>query len=310
MKAFHGRLALALATGVASVGLFGAAALGAFGPEVSTTVGTAVAPATSAVFGEESPDRVKAILDSLVQKGVITQAQADAILAALKDATAKAKDAAGNRVKAAPVLRDFLATSATYLGITEKELRAKLPGTSLGAIANATANKNKAGLVAALSTEANADINKALANKRITEEQANKLRTELPANVTAFVDKTWPAKAATPVRAPNVKTYLGDLMQAARDYLGGVTLQEVTTAMRSGKSLGEIANEKGKTAEGLINALVLASNARIDQAVAEKKLTAEQAAALKIKASAEITSFVNRKHTVKTSTTNRTTAKP
>jgi DNA-binding phage protein len=106
-----------------------------------------------------------------------------------------------------------------------------------------------------------------------------------------------------------VKAFLGDMLQTARDYLGGVTLQDVTAAMRSGKSLGDIANEKGKSRDGLVQALTTTANANIDKAVASNKLTAEQAATLKTKVAAEITSFVDRKYSPKATTTNRTAPK-
>ena len=108
---------------------------------------------------------------------------------------------------------------------------------------------------------------------------------------------------------PNVKAFLGDLLQTARDYLGGVTLQDVAVAMQSGKSLGDIANDKGKSRDGLVQVLTTAANTRIDKAVADKELTVEQATTLKTKVAAEITTFVDRKAPLKTTTTNRTTTK-
>jgi polyhydroxyalkanoate synthesis regulator phasin len=298
------KLMLAGALGVGSIGLFGAAALGAFGPDASASVVSAVAPAASAVMGEDKTgDRLKQLLDGLVQKGVITQQQEDAIVAAAKDATAK-------QVRTAKVVRDFLGESAKYLGLAQKDLVTKLPGTSLGKIADTTANKSKAGLVTDLSVAANDDITKALTDKKITDDQAKKLRDGLAAEINTFVDRTWPTKPAVAPRAvvPNVKAFLGDMLQAARDYLGGVTLQDVTTAMRNGKSLGDIAADKGKTRDGLVLTLTTAANANIDKAVASNKLTAEQAAALKTKVAAEIATFVDRKAPAKT-TTNRTTTK-
>ena len=252
---------------------------------------------------DKTGDRLKQLLDGLVQKGVITQQQEDAIVAAAKDSTAK-------HVRTAKVVRDFLGESAKYLGLAQKDLVAKLPGTSLGKIADATPNKSKAGLVTALSVAANDDITKALADKKITDDQAKKLRDGLAAEINTFVDRTWPTKPATAPRAVtlNVKSFLGDMLQTARDYLGGVTLQDVTTAMRSGKSLGDIATEKGKTRDGLVLALTTAANANIDKAVANNRLTADQAATLKTKVAAEIASFVDRKAPAKTST-NRTTTK-
>ena len=63
---------------------------------------------------------------------------------------------------------------------------------------------------------------------------------------------------------------------------------------------GTIANglsAQGKSAQGLITTLTNAANARVDAAVTAKKLTADQAAALKPKLAAEITTFVNRAFT-------------
>jgi DNA-binding phage protein len=299
------KLMLAVATGVGSVGLFGAAAIGAFGTDASANVVSAIAPAASAVMGEEKAgDRLKHLLDGLVQRGVITQQQEDAILAA-------AKDAAGTKVHTAKVVRDFLGESATYLGLTHKDLVAKLPGTSLGKIADATPNKSKAGLVTALSTAANADIDKALAAKRITDAQAKTLRDGLAAKINTFVDRTWPTKTASAPRAEatSVKAFLGDMLQTARDYLGGVTVQDVMTAMRSGKSLGDIASDHGKSRDGLVLALTTAANTRIDKALADNKLTVDQAATLKTKVAAEIAKFVDRKAPAKSTAGSGTTTK-
>lgn len=298
------KLILAGALGVGSVGLFGAAALGTFGPDASASVVSAVAPAASAVMGEDKTgDKLKHLLDGLVQKGVITQQQEDAIVAAAKDATAK-------QVGTTKVVRGFVGESAKYLGLAQKDLIAKLPGTSLGKIADATPNKGKAGLVTALSIAANDEIAKALTGKKITDDQAKKLRDGLAAEINTFVDRTWPTKPAAAPRAavPNVKAFLGDMLQTARDYLGGVTLHDVTAAIRSGKSLGDVASDKGKTRDGLVLALTTAANTRIDKAVADKQLTAEQATTLKTKVAAEIATFVDRKSPAKT-TTNRTTTK-
>jgi hypothetical protein len=305
MKNVRQKLMLAGALGVGSIGLFGAAALGAFGSDASASVLSAVAPAASAVMGQDlDGGRLKGLLDGLVAKGVITQQQEDAIVAAAKDATAK-------QVRTAKVVRDFIGESAKYLELAPKDLAAKLPGTSLGKIADATSRKSKAGLVTALQVAANEDITKALTDKKITDDQAKKLRDGLAAEINTFVDRTWPTKPATAPRpaVPQVKAFLGDLLQSARDYLGGVTLQDVTTAMRSGKSLGDIATDKGKTRDGLVLTLTTAANTRIDKAVADKQLTSEQATTLKTKVAAEIAQFVDRKAPAKTTTGNRTTTK-
>jgi hypothetical protein len=104
-----------------------------------------------------------------------------------------------------------------------------------------------------------------------------------------------------PVRptVPNVKSFIGDLSKAASDYLG-MDLKTLLTQLRGGKSLADLANglsAQGKSANGLIDTLTKAADARVDQAVAGKKLSAEQAASLKSKLAAEITAAVNRSFT-------------
>jgi hypothetical protein len=104
-----------------------------------------------------------------------------------------------------------------------------------------------------------------------------------------------------PVRptVPSPKAFLGDLTKAASDYLG-MDAKTLLSQLRSGKSIADIANglsAQGKSAQGLIDTLTNAANAKVDAAVAGQKLTAEQAATLKPKIAAEITSFVNHSFT-------------
>src|SRR5881628_550494 len=261
-----GRKALAIATAsVFGLGLLSSAAVAALAP-VSTGVladqGTA---ASVDAKGPKpgAPDKFKAILDALVAKGVITQAQEDAILAALKDAAGqKDRDDVLERI-----LRVLFEQSATYLGIAPADLKAKLPG------------KSRDGLVAALTTASTTAIDKAFADKKLTQEQADKAKAGLSKHITEFVDHVYTKVERKPV-APKVEMFIGDAVSVARDYLG-VPATDLGTALRSGKSLGEIADSiPGKNRQGLINAMTAAANAKINEAAAENKITAEQAATL------------------------------
>ena len=190
---------LAVAAGAFSTAFIGGVALAGFQPFAdSTTVATVPSVTDNATDQERSRD-IKAILDRLVAKGTITQAQEDAILQAVKDA--------------APSPR--------------------------------------------------------------------------------------PNVKPTRPSGPNPMAFIGDLMRAASDYLG-LDRRALLTQLSGGKSLADIANglsAQGKSAQGLIAALTNAANGRIDAAVTAKKLTADQAAALKPKVAAEITTFVNRSFT-------------
>ena len=293
------KIAYGIATGVASVGLFGAAALAAIGPATPAAATATVDPAASVVSHEDKRDGLKKILDGLVQKGVITQAQEDAILAAIKEAAPKHE-------RAEALLKDLFGAASQYLGVSEKDLRAKLPGTSLAKIANETPGKSRDGLVAALTTAANADIAKALADGRITEDQAKKLRDGLDGRIHSLVDRTWPQRRDKDgdhgKKVGHPGAFLADIFDATARYLG-MTRDQIMTALRGGKSLGELADTTpGKSRADLTAVLTASANTRIDQAVTDKKLTPEQAQSLKQRVAAEIAHFLDRKAPAKTTT--------
>ncbi len=62
---------------------------------------------------------------------------------------------------------------------------------------------------------------------------------------------------------------------AAADYLG-VTEAELRQAFIDGKSLADLAEEKGKSVEGLENAIVASVSKSLDEAVAAGRITEEQ----------------------------------
>ena len=191
-----GRKAAVTATAaVFSTALLGGAALAAFSP-----VQTATGIVAGAEANKDRPDNLKTILDDLVKRNVITQAQEDAILAAI----AAAKPDRTHEEFLRRIAQEFLAQSASYLGMTMADLRAKLPGTSLGALADATPGKNKAGLVQALTRFANEGIDKAVANGKLTAAQAERAKALVADHVTKFVDHVYPKKEPRPA-APKLQ---------------------------------------------------------------------------------------------------------
>jgi polyhydroxyalkanoate synthesis regulator phasin len=292
MRFIDRKAGLAIGAGIASLGLFGAVALAAFAPDTAATAGTFLPANAQQLAKDGRADKLKDLLQGLVSKGVITQAQADAILAAVKDA-AGTKDR-GDRAK--HVLAGLFEASAKYLGMSEKDLHAKLPGHTLGEVANGTPGHDRGGLITALNIAANDAIAKALAEKKITDEQAKQLRDSLATRIPEFVDHKWPDKTtAGNGIGRGLAGFAGDLMKASRDYLG-LSEKDLMTAMRSGKSLREIADTTaGKSGDGLVAAITKAANDRIDKAQAEAKLTADQAKAAKDKVAVEVKNFVDRK---------------
>jgi hypothetical protein len=87
----------------------------------------------------------------------------------------------------------MLAAAADYLGLTRAELRAQLPGMSLGALA-ARQGKGVAGLKMAMLAPAKARLARAVETGRITQVQASERLARLESLVDRLVAKTFPAR--------------------------------------------------------------------------------------------------------------------
>ncbi|HUG05417.1 MAG TPA: hypothetical protein VMQ78_02620 [Candidatus Limnocylindria bacterium] len=290
---FRGKkVLLAAGAGALTAALLGSAALAAFAPVSYDPITEVEAQLGSAAPAHSGPDRLRAILDALAARGVITAGQVDAIIAAVRDAHPE---------QGAPVLRRILAglldASAKYLGLTTADLRTKLPGTSIGAVADATPGKSRAGLVSDLQSTVNAAIDRALAANAITQEQSDRAKAAAPAQVTRFVDHVYPERRAPKPAAPalRVAQFIGDVFGTAREYLG-LSQPDLIRALREGKSLGDVASATaGKSRDGLVAHLTTAANARIDKATTDGRITADQAAALKAQVGPAVTAVVDRK---------------
>ena len=82
-----------------------------------------------------------------------------------------------------------------------------------------------------------------------------------------------------------------ELLETAASYLG-MTEAELREALED-KTLAEIAEEQGKTASGLVEQLVATQTKRIDEAVADGRITKEQAAALEADLDERMQELVN-----------------
>ncbi len=71
-----------------------------------------------------------------------------------------------------------------------------------------------------------------------------------------------------------------------------LTVDELHTELHSGKTLAEIAEDQGVSTTAVVDAVVEAATARIDDAVADGRLTAEQAATMKAGLRERGTTFV------------------
>jgi len=140
---------------------------------------------------------------------------------------------------------DLLTAASSYLGVSVSQLQSDLQaGQTLAQVAAATSGKTVDGLIAAL-----------VANEQA--EHPNASASELTQRVTDFVNGVLPPGGPGHGRGPG-----GDL-SAAASYLG-LTDAQLRADFQNGQTLAQIANAtSGKSASGLIQALVAVDTARI-----------------------------------------------
>ena len=186
------KTAAIVSAGFLGAGLLGGVAFAAVPTTNSTSVQTSADTTASQSAVEAGRAKLKAALDALVAKNVITQAQEDAIVDALTADRA-----------AHPKLREFVGDvakeSVSYLGLPADQVKQQLrAGKSLGDIANATAGKSRDGLLADLDAKAKDRIRAAVTAGTITQAQADQLVPKVIDGIVKVVDhKGSPKPTAT-----------------------------------------------------------------------------------------------------------------
>lgn len=181
-------VAIAITTVALTAGSFGVATASSKTTKVSqTTVRTISNPNAAGKVGRGA--ELSALLATLVSKGTITQAQADAIVAAhtaadaARDALRPAKDGLKGP------FGDKLTVIASTLGTDTTTVLTRLKaGESLATIAGA----KKDALIAALVADETKKIDAAVTAGTLTSAQATELKANLVAHVTAEVNATAP----------------------------------------------------------------------------------------------------------------------
>ena len=144
---------------------------------------------------------------------------------------------------------------------------------------------DKSQLVDQMKTAAKTTVDDATQQGTLTEEQANRLKDRIDqASPERFAGSFFGPKHRPHPRLGMVKPgrfgfgrgLFGDLWDAAAQKLG-LTTDQLRTELQAGKSLAQIAEEKGESRDDLKAALVEAQRTPVQQAVEEGRLTQEQA---------------------------------
>ena len=172
-----------LGAGVLGAGLLGGVALAALPPMTGTVALAASDRAAENATDERARARVKAVLDALVAKNVITQAQEDAIVAALATAS-------GAHPRLREFVGDVLKESVAYIGLPADAVRDQVrAGKSLGQIVGQRPGKSRDGLVADLEAKAKARLDAAVAAGTLTRAEADQLLPKVDAAIVKIVDR-------------------------------------------------------------------------------------------------------------------------
>ena len=182
-------------------------------------------------------------------------------------AFSKMKDAFGKGLKLGPET-DMDAQIATFLGITEDELRTELQsGKTLAAIAT-NHGKTEDALIQFIVEKEKANLDTALKNGTITQTQYDNMVANLEARVKERVERTQPMKGEKGFRFGITNSDIATFL--------GITEDELRTELQSGKTLAAIATNHGKTEDALIQFIVEKEKANLDTALKNGTITQTQ----------------------------------
>jgi hypothetical protein len=189
---------------------------------------------------------------------------------------------AGGPGGAGVLAADVLTPAASFLGIPVSTLTADLKGGKTLAQEATAKGKTADDLIAAIVTAQTKVFDAENAAGWITDAQETSLLAEFKADVTQLVN----------VGPPVPPTPRPGLLQTASDYIG-ISVSDIQTALQSGKSLGQIATDNGKTVDGLVTALTAQAKTNLDAAVTAGKITAAQEQTILSGLTARVTDLVN-----------------
>lgn len=273
-------------------------------------VALSVRQAPSAL-AQETEDEVfnqplRDVLDDLVEDNVITEEQADKIASALENRFFRF----GRSLHHTP----HLDTVAEVLGMEVDDLAAQLRD---GATIAEIAGDKTPEVIDALVAEQDARIDDAVEDGRLSEEEAEDVRSALTERITAMVNGEYGLHMGgfpfdTPrfsgprefgfhgpggfefhgPRGFGFRFHGGFQLEDAADAIG-ITLEELLEQLQDGKSIAEVAEDEGVDPQDVIGALVADIDERLDNAVADERLTREQADEIRAMAVESITAMVN-----------------
>jgi uncharacterized protein YidB (DUF937 family) len=211
-----------------------------------------------------------------VSEGKITQEEADKVMARLDEMVKRFIDRGppkpnpGEKVRELGV--DPFAETATALGMTAEDLQKELKsGKTIEQIAKEKGISLDT-VSAALKQTISDALAKAVADGKMTQEEADKITAHLDKMVKGFIDHGPPK--------PNPVEQLGELGIDVPGEMAtalGMTAEDLQKELKSGKTIEQIAKEKGISLDTVSAALKQTISDALAKAVADGKMTQEEA---------------------------------
>ena len=188
-----------------------------------------------------------------------------------------------------------VAVAAGVLNMSESDLRTALQGgKSISQVASDKGVDVQKVIDALVAADTKA-IDQAVTDGKLTQAQADQLKSNLATHVQDEVNRTGfgggPGGPGDHGRGDGVARP-NDVAVAAGAL--GISESDLQTALQGGKSISQVASDKGVDAQKVIDALVAADTKAIDQAVTDGKLTQAQADQMKSNLKAHVQDEIDR----------------
>ena len=180
---------------------------------------------------------------------------------------------------------DVLTPAAAYLNISVSTLVSDLAGGKTLAEEAAAKSKNAADLITAIVAAEKTNLDNEKAAGWITADQETNLVSHLTVEVAALVNNGPPVP-------PTGDRPAGGPLQTAATFLG-LSVSDLQTALKGGKTLADEATAQGKKVSDLITALEAPATKNLDAAVAAAKITQAQENTILANLTTRLTNLVN-----------------
>lgn len=175
-------------------------------------------------------------------------------------------------------------TAAATIGVSPEDLRTQIRSGKTVAQVASEHGVDPTTVVNAIVTALTQEIDQKAAAGTIDANRAAQAKQKLPNIANRFVNET--------------KSYRGyrlrkDALQAAAKEIG-ISTTELRDARKNGKSIAQVAQDHGKSADDVVDAIVKATTSDIDQAVKDGKLDTQKADQIKKNLPDRATKLVDR----------------